>query len=135
MDEITAAENEKFKRNAKPFPIVAIGASAGGLEAITALLSNLPDDTGMAYVYIQHLDRDHESSLAAILQRETKMAVKQIENMMPLEADHFYVIPPNTDISLLDGAFQITERAPRPIKHSPIDLFFYLWLRSKKKDQ
>lgn len=133
MDEKTAAEKEKFKSRSKPFPIVAIGASAGGLAAITELLSNLPADTGMAYVYIQHLDPDHESSLVQILQRVTKMNVRQIENMTPIEADHFYIIPPNKDISILDGVFKITERAPRPVKHSPVDLFFLSMAKKQKE--
>jgi two-component system CheB/CheR fusion protein len=77
MDEIKDTEKEPFKERQKPFPIVAIGASAGGLAAISELLENLPADTGMAYVYIQHLNPDHDSSLDSILQRKTKMEVRE----------------------------------------------------------
>jgi two-component system, chemotaxis family, CheB/CheR fusion protein len=65
------------KSRSQPFPVVAIGASAGGLEAISAFLKSLPAHTGMAYVYIQHLDPSHESMLTDILARHTKMKVTQ----------------------------------------------------------
>ncbi len=81
MDEKQAKENEKHQHKSKPYPIVAIGASAGGLERVTKLLENLPCDLGMAFVYIQHLDRYHESRLTEILQRSTKMKVWQAENL------------------------------------------------------
>lgn len=133
MNEIRAIEEEKFKPRAKPFPIVAIGASAGGLSAITELLNNLRSETGMAYVYIQHLDPDHKSSLVPILKRATKMNVQEIENMMLIEADHLFIIPPDKDVSIIDGAFKLSNRAPRSVKHSPIDLFF-LSLAKKQKE-
>ncbi|WP_018611480.1 CheR family methyltransferase [Segetibacter koreensis] len=132
MDDKRPEENKKLKSNAKSFPIVAIGASAGGLAAITELLENLPADTGMAYVYIQHLDPTYKSALSEILQRVTKMDVRQIENLMPIETDHFYIIPPNADVSITDSVFELSERAARPFKHSPIDLFF-LSLAEKQK--
>lgn len=124
MDEETAKENGKLKERAKPFPIVAIGASAGGMAAITELLANLPGDTGMAYVYIQHLNPDHGSSLVEILQRVTKMTVKEAEEMMAIEANHLFVIPPNKSLSIENSVFILTNRPPRPEKHSPIDSFF-----------
>ncbi len=69
----------------KSFVIVAIGASAGGIEAVTELLKNLPSNTGMAFVYIQHLDPTHESMLSTILARATKMKVVEAENMLKIE--------------------------------------------------
>src|SRR5690242_3531213 len=77
------------------FPVVAIGASAGGLEAFTELLRGLPADTGMAFVLIQHLSPDHESMLARLLSRETAMPVSEVEDGTVLAPNQVYVIPPN----------------------------------------
>src|SRR5512146_3525109 len=77
----------------KAFPIVGIGASAGGLEAFTQLLQHLPLDTGMAFVLVQHLDPDHESALTSLLARTTAMPVREVTNDLPVEPNHVYVIP------------------------------------------
>jgi two-component system CheB/CheR fusion protein len=116
-----------------PFFIVAIGASAGGLEAVTQLLKNLSPDTGMAYVYIQHLDPTHESMLSAILGRETKMKVVEAAEQLRIEPDHVYVIPPNRDMEIADGVFTITPRKAKPIVHMPIDHFCFS-LAEKQKE-
>src|SRR3954468_19435289 len=76
------------------FPIVGVGASAGGLDAFTQLLHELPSDTGMALVLIPHLAPGHASSLAEILSRATTMPVMQVAEHTPLESNHVYVIPP-----------------------------------------
>src|SRR5437773_6352985 len=81
------------------FPVVGIGASAGGLEAFTHLLEHLPLDTGMAFVLVQHLDPDHESALAQILARVTSMPVREVANELRIEPNHVYIIPPNTDMA------------------------------------
>src|SRR5256885_4632060 len=77
------------------FPIVGIGASAGGLEAFTQLLKALPVNTGMAFILIQHLDPAHSSFLSQALGKTTSMEVLQVESGMYVEPDHVYVIPPN----------------------------------------
>src|SRR5882672_1587828 len=87
-------QSEKNSRRSKTFPIVAIGASAGGLEAITELFKNLSSNTGMAYVYIQHLDPTHESLLSVILSKTTNMKVVEATEQMRIEPDHVYIIPP-----------------------------------------
>lgn len=79
-----------------PFPIVGIGASAGGLDAFAKLLENLPGDTGMAFVLIQHLDPIHKSELSSLLSASTSMRVQQVTDGMRIEPNHIYVIPPNT---------------------------------------
>ena len=79
-------------------PIVGIGGSAGGLEAVTQVLDLLPQETGMAFVLVQHLDPTHESALASLLSRATAMPVSEARNNAPLEPNHFYVIPPNKTI-------------------------------------
>src|SRR5207248_6980960 len=81
----------------KPFPIVGIGASAGGLEAFTAFLKALPADTGMAFVLIQHMDPTHESMLNRLLAKDTAMDVTQIVDGMDVEPNRVYVIAPNTE--------------------------------------
>jgi len=106
------------------FPIVGIGASAGGLEAFTQLLSALSPTTGMAFVLIQHLDPSHESQLAALLARATTMPVKQIVEAVVIEPNSVYVVPPNTTVSIAVGSLHL---APRQATHNvylPIDSFF-----------
>jgi len=75
------------------FPIVGVGASAGGLEAFTQFLKTLAPWTGMAYVLIQHLDPSHESALTELLAKATEMPVSQVTDAMLVEPDHVYVIP------------------------------------------
>ena len=93
-----------------PFTVVAIGASAGGLEAMTKLLKNLSPTTGMAYIYVQHLSPDHESILTSLLSKATKMTVQDIENMDKIEPNNVYVIPYNKEIKVIDGHIQLLPR-------------------------
>ena len=105
-----------------PFPIVGVGASAGGLEAFGQLLANLPPDTGMAFVLVQHLDPQHESLLAEILSLRSTMPVITVQDGMRIRPNHVYVIPPNTSMVLQDGHLRL---APRETGlHMPIDIFF-----------
>ncbi|HYJ38040.1 MAG TPA: chemotaxis protein CheB, partial [Chitinophagaceae bacterium] len=124
---------DQSKERSKPFPIVAIGASAGGLEAITELLKNLSPETGMAYVYVQHLDPSHESMLSSILARATKMKVVEARESLPIEANHLYVIPANKDLSIADGVLGLNPRKAKPALHMPVDQFF-LSLAEKQKE-
>lgn len=117
----------------KPFPIVAIGASAGGLEAVTDLFKHLPSDTGMAYIYIQHLDPTHESMLSTILSRTTRMKVVEAKDMQPIQADHVYIMPPNKDMAIADHVLRLESRKAKPAIHMPIDEFF-VSLAEKQKE-
>ncbi len=90
-----------------PFPIVAIGASVGGLEAVSVLLKKLPTNTGMAFIYVQHLSPDHKSFLTSILSKITKMKVKEIENMEHIAQNTIYIIPPNRGIKVTDGHIKL----------------------------
>jgi len=129
-DGIASIErNEAASPNEVPgeatFPIVAIGASAGGLEVFTQLLKNLPGDTGMAFVLLQHLDPQHESFLAGALGKVTPMAVSQALDGERAEPNHVYVIPPDADLSISRGSFALLRRSPdSPKLHLPIDSFF-----------
>ena len=112
-------------KHAKDFPIVGIGASAGGLEALEVFLKNVPARSGMAFVIVQHLDPSHEGLLAELLQRGTPMSVAQVEDSTEVHPDCVYVIPPNRDMALSGGYLQLLSpgggRAPR----LPIDFFFH----------
>ena len=107
-----------------PFTVVAIGASAGGLEAITQLLQNLSPTTGMAYIYVQHLSPDHKSMLTPILSKVTKMKVQDIDDMEKMEPDNFYVIPHNKEIEVVDGHIKLLPRLKNRTSNLSIDVLF-----------
>jgi two-component system CheB/CheR fusion protein len=94
----------------KLFPIVGIGASAGGIEAFSRLLEHLSPNLGMAYVYVQHLSPKHESFLAEILQRKTKMPVITVKDGIDLEKDKFYVMPAKFSMSVTDGRLKLEKQ-------------------------
>ena len=114
-----------------PFPIVGIGASAGGLEALEQFLRHVPLESGMAFVIVQHLDPTHIGIMPEILQRATKMEVIQVGDRMKVKPNCVYVIPPNKDMSILHGVLHLFEpSAPRGLR-LPIDFF----LRSLADDR
>ena len=116
---------------ARAFPIVGIGASAGGLEAIEQFLGGLPENCGMAFVIIQHLDPTHQGIMPELLQRGTRMKVAQVRDRMKVQPDCVYVIPPNRDMSILHGGLHLFEpHSPRGLR-LPIDFF----VRSLAEDQ
>src|SRR6266550_1911944 len=94
----------------QPFPIVGVGASAGGLEAFTKLLEHLPATTGMAFVLIQHLDPHHASQFPDILSRKSKMPVREVQGNIQVKANHVYVIPANADLRLEEGVLHAVPR-------------------------
>jgi two-component system, chemotaxis family, CheB/CheR fusion protein len=102
--------------------IVGVGASAGGLEAFTELLSHLPPDTGMAFVLIQHLDPSHESHLTELLSKASKMPVSEVKDETRVEANRVYVIPPRCNLGVANGILQ-TARRPESGRNMPIDSF------------
>ncbi|HEV2176359.1 MAG TPA: PAS domain S-box protein [Terriglobia bacterium] len=117
-------EPEQPARLEKPlFPIVGIGASAGGLEAFTALLKHLPPDTGMGFVLIQHLAPQHHSMLTEVLARTTRLPVAEVTDGTEAKADHVYVIPPNTDMAILGGKLRLMPRPSGAGQQLPIDHF------------
>jgi two-component system CheB/CheR fusion protein len=107
-----------------PFPIVGIAASAGGLEAFRELIGHLPTNTGMAFVLIQHLSPDHESLLSEILGRVTKMPVREAQEGMTVEPNQVYIIPPNTQMTLVAGMLHLAPRQKAYGKYMPGDAFF-----------
>ena len=117
---------------AKPFPIVGIGASAGGLDAFTTLLRALPSDSGMAFVLVQHMDPKHESILNKLLAKETAMPVAQVTDGMDVEPNHVYVIPPNREMTIRDGFLRLLDRPKGMAGHTPIDSFFTALAQDQK---
>ena len=107
------------------FPVVGIGASAGGLDACRELLAALPVRTGMAFVLVQHLEPHHDSHLAEILGRSTEMAVLQVQNNVRMEPEHLYVVPPNVMLRMNGGTLQLSPRDDSPAQYYPIDHFFF----------
>lgn len=113
------------------FPVVGIGASAGGLEAFTQLLHELPPDLNMALVLIQHLDPTYKSMLSELLSKTTKLSVAEVTDGMQVKPRHVYVIPPNTSMTISNGALHLAPRVEVDRRHMPIDLF----LQSLSLDQ
>src|SRR3989449_4037997 len=113
------------------FPVVGIGASAGGLEASTQPLRELPPDINRALVLIQHLDPTYKSLLAELLSKTTKLPVAEVTDGMQVKPRNVYVIPPNTSMTISKGALYLTPRVDVDRKHMPIDHF----LQSLSLDQ
>ncbi len=117
------AESLKSDSHSETFPIVGVGASAGGLEAMTQLLRNLPGRTRMAFVMVQHLDPTHQSALSSLLARSTAMPVSEARNNLKLEPEHLYVIPPNFVMGISRRRLKLTPRRNGADTHTPIDHF------------
>jgi len=116
------------------FPIVGIGASAGGLEALEQFLGHVPENSGMAFVIVQHLDPTHKGIMCELLARITAMEVFQVSDRMRVKPNCVYVIPPNKDMSILHGVLHLFEpTAPRGLR-LPID-FFLRSLAEDRKEQ
>jgi two-component system, chemotaxis family, CheB/CheR fusion protein len=105
------------------FPIICIGASAGGLEAIEAFVGALPAASGLAFVVVTHTDPGHVSMMPELIKRKARAAVKLIEPGMPIEADTIYIPPSNRDPVIRQGMFELNKRPDKPGAHMPIDLF------------
>jgi len=145
--ETPAVEQEQAKHLAKSsfmadphvpssdsgFPVVGIGASAGGLREFEAFFSAMPVDIdlGMAFVLVQHLAPKHKSLLAELVKRYTRMQVFEIEDGMVVQPNCVYIIPPNRDLAFLHGALHLLEPVLPRGQHLPIDFFF----RSLAQDQ
>lgn len=113
----------KMLTEANIFPVVGIGASAGGLSAFTKLLMALPTNTGMAFVLVQHLDPKHVSLLPELMTRATTMPVREIRDGMQIEPNYVYVMPPNYSLALLHNVLHLMPRTDVRGGHLPIDDF------------
>lgn len=122
----TKKDRKKSASSQLKFPIVGIGASAGGLAAFEAFFSGMPadKDPGMAFVLVQHLDPNHKSILVDLIRRYTRMQVFEVTDGMEVEINCAYIIPPNRDMAFLNGSLHLLEpTAPRG-QRLPIDFFF-----------
>ncbi|MGL1904348.1 MAG: PAS domain-containing protein [Fibrobacterales bacterium] len=119
-------EEEELSTPLPGFPIVGIGASAGGLSAFEAFFSGMPSDTnpGMAFIIVQHLAPDHKSILTELIQRYTRMQVYEVEDGMTVEINCAYIIPPNRDMAFLNGSLQLMEPSAPRGQRLPINFFF-----------
>jgi two-component system, chemotaxis family, CheB/CheR fusion protein len=127
----TDTQQQEVGEQTARFPIVGIGASAGGLEAFLAFLSALPPQTGMAFIFFQHLEPHHESHLPEILSRATAMPVLHARDGVRVQPDRLYVAPPNVVLTIEDGALRLSPRVENGVQYYPIDQFFF----SLAKDQ
>ena len=124
---------ESGARSGTDFPVIGIGASAGGLPAILRFLNHLPSSSDMAFVVILHLSPTHESTASAVLQRGTRMPVRQVNEATRIEVNHVYVIPPNRHMTIVDGMLGL-ETLDRPVgKHVAVDIFFRTLANYKKE--
>ena len=126
-----ALDCEGISQNRTTLPIVGIGASAGGLEAFEAFFNAMPADAGLAFVLVPHLDPTHVSIMPELIQKHTKMQVLQIKDGMRVEPNTVYVVPPNQDLSILNGILQLMELSQPRGANLPIDSFF----RALARDQ
>lgn len=127
-----SAKSKPLPASQSDFPIVAIGASAGGLEAMMELLKHLPADTGMAFIYVQHLSPDHKSMLTEILSKKTKMKVQEIDDMDKIEPDNVFIIPYNKGIEVADGQIKLIPRSESSTAIS-IDILFSSLAHAQKE--
>ena len=125
------AEEQGLAVQADSFPIVGIGASAGGVETFEQFFSACPADSGMAFVLVLHLNPNFESRLAEILQRHTTMPVINAFDLIAVEANHVYIIPPNREMSILNGVLQLSVLEQARGRGKLINVF----LRSLAEDQ
>ena len=126
-----AAKEQTIEEKSGQFPIVGIGASAGGLEALEQFLGNVPEKSEMAYVVIQHLDPTQKGMLPELLQRISNMQVFQAEDLMKVKPGCVYVIPPNKSMSLFKGVLHLFEPVEARGLRLPVDFF----MRSLADDQ
>ncbi|MFZ2276929.1 MAG: chemotaxis protein CheB [Prosthecobacter sp.] len=121
---LPTAKRVRSLHPAASFPVVGIGASAGGLEAATALLKELPANTGMSFILVQHLDPQHESALTSLLSRVTTLPVTEARDGMQAQPDHVYVIPPNKLMGIKDRTLRLLPRGGGHDLHASVDYFF-----------
>lgn len=108
--QVKAKTLTKVTTPKRHFPIIGIGASAGGLEAIESFFSQIPAKTGMAYVVITHLDREHTSAMAELIHKYTPMSVLTITNGLKIKANTVYVIPPRKNVTLKNETLHLSEQ-------------------------
>ncbi|OQP55776.1 chemotaxis protein CheB [Niastella populi] len=123
MSELQNKDKNK-ERSDNLFPVVGVGASAGGLDAFKRLIRAIPENSGVAYILVQHLEPSHDSMLVEILQKITPIPIQEITNNVRVEPNRVYVIPSNKLLTANDGRLELSPRAPKGEKNMPVDVFF-----------
>ncbi|MDH0865861.1 PAS domain S-box protein [Mitsuaria sp. GD03876] len=123
-DEADELDNVVPSRGYQMLPVVGLGGSAGSISALQSFFAGLPADTGMAFVVVLHLSPDHDSALADLLQRETRMKVTQVLETAPMEANRVYVIPPRKGLKTMDGHLRLFDLPNDRTRHVAVDHFF-----------
>jgi two-component system CheB/CheR fusion protein len=123
MSEMHNKDKNK-ERSDNYFPVVGVGASAGGLDSFKRLIKAIPENAGVAYILVQHLEPSHDSMLVEILQKITSIPVQEITNNVRVEPNRIYVIPSNKLLMAMDGRLELSPRGPKGEKNMPIDVFF-----------
>ncbi|MBU3154277.1 PAS domain-containing protein [Clostridium estertheticum] len=123
----------KIDTSKTDFSIVGIGASAGGLEAMSDFLRNVPENSGLAYVIVQHMEKDSKDILVELLQVDTSMKVVQAYENISVEPDKVYIIPPNKDMTIKHNVIHISDYIQSRALHLPIDLFFSSLANDKRE--
>ncbi len=121
---MASSSQDKESLSVNEFPVVGIGASAGGLEAFKRFMNVVPEKSGMAYVFVQHLSPEHESALPSILSKISKIPIQEVTNELKLEPDHLYTIPSNKMLTAVDGVLKLESRNAGNNKIKIIDHFF-----------
>ncbi len=119
--------NNSKKTPKLPTHFIAIGASAGGLEALQELFEHMPCDSGAGFIVIQHLSPDFKSVMDELLSRCTKMPVCVVKDGVLIEANTVYLIPPRKNMIISQGRLLLSEQSPQPGMHCPLDVFFAHW--------
>lgn len=123
-DEIRDKSKDITQKESKKFPVVGIGSSAGGLEALGKMFNNMPTDANVAFILIQHLDPSHKSSMVELLARYTDMEVLEIKEGMKVKPNKLYVTPPNKNVGIINGELHLAApKEPHGLRR-PIDFFF-----------
>jgi len=132
VDPFTPGIDEHLSPTNASFPIVGVGASAGGLEAFTGFLQHLPANTGMAFIFVQHLAAQHASMLVSLLSRSTAMPVKEVRHGTPVKPNHVHVIPPNALMRIAGGVLELEPRPEERGAPRPIDYFLHSLAADRK---
>ena len=132
VDPFTPGIDEPLSPTNASFPIVGVGASAGGLEAFTGFLQHLPANTGMAFIFVQHLAAQHASMLVSLLSRSTAMPVKEVRHGTPVKPNHVHVIPPNALMRIAGGVLELEPRPEERGAPRPIDYFLHSLAADRK---
>lgn len=128
---LTVVHTGSNQSERKECPIVGVGASAGGLQALLQLFESMPVATGMAFVVIQHLDAKHDSALGSILSDVTDMPVNEVKDNTVTRPNHVYVIAPGTELTVVRGVLNVVPRQTQVRQHTPIDFFLESLARDK----